>query len=540
MAIEGESSEATGANVHRSGLAANPRSMLDSFDPLFLQNSDIPGVNLAHCVLTGMENYTIWSKTMRIALLGKNKIGFVDGTCRKDMYESLMAQQWERVNAVVLSWIISAVSKDLVNGIVYSSNAHKVWADLQERFDKVNATKIYHVHRGIATLTQGTSSISVYFSKLKELWEEYESLVAPPSCSCDKSRDFISNLEQQKLMQFLGGLNETYNQSRSQILMMPSIPFVNQAYSLIIHEESQRAHLSAAAQTSHLRPHYEEGESSTLAATVMKSNSYSKGKSVMASHYEDGESSGSAAMNSIRHNNTRRQQKCDLCHLKGHTREQCYKLIGYPHDFKFTKNKERDTNNFRGEQQHYNSGNSGGYRDSGNSNGYRDSGNSSVYRGLGFTTEQFQKLLNLIDKQDSPENVANMADLMTSSSILPPSPQNQVHLPNGAMAQITHKGTCQLAKDHDLYTGKVKGIGKVKDGLYILSTNSPLSSTTSNLQNASVCFSTQFASIKSSIWHQRLGHAPVPVLSQRCGVIGKYLKLAACTTCSPNPIVKIN
>ncbi|KAH0693409.1 hypothetical protein KY285_020506 [Solanum tuberosum] len=335
MAIEGESSEATGANVHRSGLAVNPRSMLDSFDPLFLQNSDIPGVNLAHCVLIGMENYTIWSKSMCIALLGKNKIGFVDGTCRKDMYEGLMAQQWERVNAVVLSWIISVVSKDLVNGIVYSPNAHKVWADLQERFDKVNATKIYHVHRGIATLTQ----------------------------------------------------------------------------------ESQRAHLSAAAQTSHLRPHYEE----------------------------DGESSGSAAMNSIRHNNTKRQQKCDFCHLKGHTREQCYKLIGYHPDFKFIKNRERDTNNFRGEQQHYNSGNSGGYRDSGNSGGYRDSGNSTGYRdsgnssgyrgtnghrsggyrahnanlshsgdfeqqqGLGFTTEQFQKLLNLIDKQDSPENVANMA-----------------------------------------------------------------------------------------------------------------------------------
>ncbi|KAH0722443.1 hypothetical protein KY289_005487 [Solanum tuberosum] len=84
---------------------------------------------------------------------------------------------------------MSVVSNDLVNGIVYSSNAHKVWADLKERFDKVNATKIYHIHRGIATLTQGTSTISVYFSRLSDLWEEYESLVPPPSCSCAKSRE---------------------------------------------------------------------------------------------------------------------------------------------------------------------------------------------------------------------------------------------------------------------------------------------------------------------------------------------------------------
>ncbi|KAH0680977.1 hypothetical protein KY285_021927 [Solanum tuberosum] len=113
MVVEGHSSEATGANVHVSGLATNPRSMFGSFDPLFLQN--IPGVNLAHSMLKGMENYTIWSKSMRISLLGKSKIGFVDGTCRKDMCEGLMAQQWERVNAVVLSWIINAVLNDLVN-----------------------------------------------------------------------------------------------------------------------------------------------------------------------------------------------------------------------------------------------------------------------------------------------------------------------------------------------------------------------------------------------------------------------------------------
>lgn len=75
-----------------------------------------------------------------------------------------MTHQWERVNAIVLSWIMSSVSKDLVNGIVYSSNAYKVWAYLKEHFDKVNVTKIYHMYRGITTLTQGTLTVSTYFS----------------------------------------------------------------------------------------------------------------------------------------------------------------------------------------------------------------------------------------------------------------------------------------------------------------------------------------------------------------------------------------
>ncbi|KAH0722208.1 hypothetical protein KY285_004821 [Solanum tuberosum] len=32
--------------------------------------------------------------------------------------------------------------------------------------------------------------------------------------------------------------------------------------------------------------------------------------------------------------------QCDFCKLKGHTRENCWKLIGYPPDFK-TKRKQR-------------------------------------------------------------------------------------------------------------------------------------------------------------------------------------------------------
>lgn len=80
-----------------------------------------------------------------------------------------------------------------------------------------------------------------------------------------------------------------------------------------------------------------------------------------------------------------------------------------------------------------------------------------------FTAEEFQKLLNLIDKQESPENIANMVgkincflagfktnfwivdigalnhivsfkDLMSSYIPLSPSSQNLVHLPNGGIA----------------------------------------------------------------------------------------------------------
>ncbi|XP_070013777.1 uncharacterized protein [Nicotiana sylvestris] len=51
---------------------------------------------------------------------------------------------------------------------------------------------------------------------------------------------YSEHFEYQRLLQFLMGLNETYAQPRSQILMMSPVPSFNKAYSMVISEEIQR------------------------------------------------------------------------------------------------------------------------------------------------------------------------------------------------------------------------------------------------------------------------------------------------------------
>lgn len=49
-------------------------------DPLHLQNSDHPGMSLTTSLLTG-SNYLTWSRSTKIALGAKTKLGFIDGKC---------------------------------------------------------------------------------------------------------------------------------------------------------------------------------------------------------------------------------------------------------------------------------------------------------------------------------------------------------------------------------------------------------------------------------------------------------------------------
>ena len=135
---------------------------------------------------------------------------------------------------------MNCVSKELLSGIVYSTNVAEVWKELSERYDKVDGSRIYQLHKEIATISQGMSTISVYFSRLRELWVEYDTLVPISSCGCPGSRDLNVFMHNKKLLQFLMGLNESYDQARGQILMMMPLPSLNKAYSMLIERESQR------------------------------------------------------------------------------------------------------------------------------------------------------------------------------------------------------------------------------------------------------------------------------------------------------------
>ncbi|KAH0636257.1 hypothetical protein KY285_036001 [Solanum tuberosum] len=141
MAIE---STTKGTSAGITTMASFP--VIDHNHPLFLQHADTSG---------------------------RNKLEFVDGRFPKSMFELVLHDRWEKCNNVVLSWIMNVVRPGLLSSVVYASE----WLDLRERFDTVNGSRIFHLHREIHTLTQGTMKIADYLSKLRDLWDEYDALM---------------------------------------------------------------------------------------------------------------------------------------------------------------------------------------------------------------------------------------------------------------------------------------------------------------------------------------------------------------------------
>lgn len=177
---------------------------------------------------------------MQIALLGKNKMCFVDGSFSRPANETSDAfLQWRFVDSTVLSWILNSMSKELSEAFVYANSARTLWLELAEKFGEGDNPRIFNIKKQLAGMAQGTDSLVVYSTKLKKLWEELNCLEPRPDCSCTASKKYADINSSTHVMQFLMGLNSVYDTAVNNILMLDPLPPFNRVYSMIARLERQ-------------------------------------------------------------------------------------------------------------------------------------------------------------------------------------------------------------------------------------------------------------------------------------------------------------
>lgn len=274
---------------------------IDFDDPLYLHPSDHSITTIISFKLLGTENFRVWKSSMTRALKARNKQGFIEGTELKDKTDTTKSLKWDRVNAIVCSWILNSLSESIYIGHACSEFALDVWNELCETYYKADGSVVFNVHQQINSLTQGTLSVSDYFNKLDGLWKEFDGLTKCPDCTCEAATSSKNHSKLMKLMQFLSGLDDSYNQVKSHILIMEPLPDVRTAFSIISREESNQKH----------------GNVSILSNKNQHSSAF-------AGKFSDNKKFKGRNQNLI----------CKNCGIKGHTIEKFYKLIGYPKDFK--------------------------------------------------------------------------------------------------------------------------------------------------------------------------------------------------------------
>lgn len=180
---------------------------------------------------------------MRMSLISKNKISFVDGTFKIPEKSESIYNQWTRCNNMVLSWIQRSVSMNVQKSIAYFDKAYEAWKDLHDRFNQGDMFRIAGLQEDIYRISQGNLGVSEYYTELKALWDELEnfrplsSCKSSIKCSCGALSSVRTFRDQDYTIRFLKGLNEQYFHVKSQIMMMDPFPPIAKAFSMVIQQE---------------------------------------------------------------------------------------------------------------------------------------------------------------------------------------------------------------------------------------------------------------------------------------------------------------
>ncbi|KNA05629.1 hypothetical protein SOVF_188530, partial [Spinacia oleracea] len=260
---------------------------IETTSPLYLHPSD-GSTSVVVEKLQGASNYRSWKRSFEISLAAKRKLGFLTGLVKRDPSDAVKQEHWDTCNNMVISWIIGNVTESIKKPVMFSTNAAQIWKQLDQRYSVTNGSRKYKLNKQIYEMKQQGKPITDYYTDLRGLWEELESLQTyPPNTSMTTEVNaFINALhqqqEEQRLFQFMNGVDDAYGGLRSNLLMMSHLPSVDSACSALQQEESQREIL---------KPVKEESEPLAM---------YNKGTN----------------------------ENCSACRRIGHTREKCWTVVG--------------------------------------------------------------------------------------------------------------------------------------------------------------------------------------------------------------------
>lgn len=115
------------------------------------------------------SNYNTWSRAILMTLTTKNKIRFVNGSILHPTANDLLIRVWTCCNSVVISWILNAIARQIVDRLLYIDNAFEIWSNLHDHFHQSNGSQFFQIKKHLVALHQGSLDVNTYYTQLNIL-----------------------------------------------------------------------------------------------------------------------------------------------------------------------------------------------------------------------------------------------------------------------------------------------------------------------------------------------------------------------------------
>lgn len=278
------------------------------------------------------SNYRTWSRLVMIALRGEAKFGWVSGEIKcptdgKDPNFPTKLKEWNRVDSLVMLWLLNSMEPNIANLFLYEETSAKMWEAIRKMYGPPNTfAHLFQIKQELAQLKQkpgqSIADFTLLFkSKLAEL-----KFYQPPTTDL---KEIEKRMEQESVFQFLLALDSSFEPVVNQILLSPESQSLERAISLVKQFECIKNVMNQANSSIET-----EFERNALAVT------YGGGNNLVGGDHGRGRGKGGPT------------SKCEHCNRTGHDQASCWFL--HPH---LRPNRDKKHGVTGGKQEMFNSNN---------------------------------------------------------------------------------------------------------------------------------------------------------------------------------------
>ncbi|KAL5745917.1 hypothetical protein ACOSP7_027063 [Xanthoceras sorbifolium] len=178
------------------------------------------------------KNFLLWRQQVQAVIKGNRLFPFIDPTVlspSKFNNDGSMSEDfldWEQQDQILLAWILSSISQELLPEFVGCQTACEAWQTIVQLFSSQSKANVMQLKLQLQTLRKDGSTVSDYLMKKKSLIDNLA--FAGYSMSNDD-----------KLMSILSGLGSDYNPFIISVTSVPHSYSIAEITSLLLTHEAR-------------------------------------------------------------------------------------------------------------------------------------------------------------------------------------------------------------------------------------------------------------------------------------------------------------
>ena len=273
-------------------------------EEVYVNSSMIPPV--PESLKLNGRNFEEWGQIVELTLSLKG----LEDHLEKEMNSSDPGYiKWKKDDMLALIYIKTSMKNDQLPKVKYMKTAFQVWSYLKKSAPKKSTTyRSCELTHRIWTTQQGGRPVSEYYEEIQALWAELDHL------SPVKNESVWEYTNKERLFKFLLGLKPEYNTLRSQILNREKVPSLEEAFYIVLDEESLRG-LDSEGKT-------EDGAGLLTKSRVQRERNQGEVKGPVYKRNQGDKSDWKVPR--------RPNIECNYCGKKGHVEDTCWTKHGKP------------------------------------------------------------------------------------------------------------------------------------------------------------------------------------------------------------------